>query len=70
MSRPSALSLVSPTFRDLITTASFDWQVGQYVRYYRKLHEHSSNEVLAAAIREAAVAEHGAERFDAAVEAY
>lgn len=68
--RPTAASLVSPEYRELIETASFDWQVGQFVYWRRKITEHSANEIKAGAIAEIARAQHGVARFDAAVEAY
>lgn len=59
----TVLSEISDLFRETIETANLDWQVSQY-RYYRdKAHEHSANEVLAAAICYIGCKQHGTERF-------
>lgn len=73
MSNPNSptplADLLGENARTLIETANLDWQVAEYVRYYRKLVEHSSYELIAAAVREIAVAQHGA-AFAQAVRAY
>ena len=65
----SALSQLTPDAREWVESSGLDVMVGQYVRYMRTLTEHSANEVLAAAYREAGVAQFGDE-FDRKVEAY
>ena len=66
---PNADRLLSG-YRHMIETANLDWQVAEYVRLMRVLHEHSANEVKAAAIAEIAVAQHGAAVFGDAVDNY
>lgn len=67
---PSALAMVAPDTRELIVTASLDWLVANYIRYERKLVEHSSYEILMAAIAEHANAQPWAVDFWKSVEAY
>jgi len=60
------LDQLSPAFRTLIETASFDWQVSQHLYFLGKVHEHSANEIKAAAIRIIALQQHG-DVFDSTV---
>lgn len=66
---PTFADLLSPEYRELVETANLDWQVAQFIRWSHLSHEHSSNEVKAAAIAEIAKRQHG-DAFLAAVEAY
>lgn len=63
------IDLLSDEYRTLVETANLDWLVAEYVRYDRLRHEHSANEIKAAAIRAFATREHG-EAFASAVEHY
>jgi len=66
---PDPVDLLSDDWRTLVETANLDWQVNQYVYFTGKAHEHSSNEIKAAAIASIARRQHGDE-FDKAVARY
>lgn len=67
--KPTATELLDDEYRTLVETANLDWQVAQFVRFDRTAHEHSANEIKAAAIAEIARRQHGDE-FDKAVARY
>jgi hypothetical protein len=66
----NAADQLSSSYRELVETASLDWQVSQYVRLERAIPDHSANEVKAAAIREISGSQHGFKMFDKAVANY
>jgi hypothetical protein len=66
---PTAAEQLSPEYRELVESASLDWQVAQFIRWSRLSHEHSANEIKAVAICEIGKRQHG-DAFLAAVEAY
>lgn len=66
----SATDLISAEYREWIETANLDFQVAEYVRHERRQHEASGFEIKAAAVREIAIAQHGQDVFDTAVENY
>lgn len=65
----NAVGQLSPEYRDLVETASLDWQVAEYVRAERDIPFHSSAEVKCRAIAALARLQHG-DVFDAAVLVY
>lgn len=60
----AATMAVSDDFFETIRTANLDWQVGQYLYYFGKAHEHSANEVIARVIRHIGSWQHGQDVFD------
>lgn len=72
MTTPTAspLDLISAEYRATIESASFDWQVAQYIWWTDRLHEHSANEIKAAAIAVIASEQHGKDVFLEGVESY
>ena len=64
------MATVTPEYQALIETANLDWLVMTYVNVTRRLCEHSSHEVIAAAIAAHAEREYGEQAFRLAVANY